>query len=231
MKRALQTWPAAPVLALALLGCLSDDPESQAVDNDEASDTLVVEEEAMAEELLTRYRSPSEQFETSHPVTWITEETFDGGAVILANTQEAMDRHRAGTRPDDGDLVVNVGFLPATLFEQRELRRFEVTVDLAPDDFLRAVLPIFQPSDTTTMGTVELVTLDDQHQAGAVTVQAPDREGRILTFPAGPRVAAMISTTTAPGQGERYDEVVDAIAAATTFDGDGDALYGRLLTG
>ncbi|MDH5521375.1 MAG: hypothetical protein OEZ14_12680, partial [Acidimicrobiia bacterium] len=192
---------------------------------------IAEQQDVIADELLTPYRSASGQFEISFPATWTVAETFDGGAVVLANKQAAMDRYQAGAAPEDADLVVNVGFLPATLFDQRELRRFEVTDDLAPDDYLRAALPIFEPVDGATIGEVELVSLPDGPEAGAVSVVAPDREGRILALSAGPRVTAIVSMTTAPGQRQDYDEVVEVIAAATTFSGDGDALYGRLLTG
>ncbi|MDH3303522.1 MAG: hypothetical protein OES24_23705 [Acidimicrobiia bacterium] len=226
-------WLAAAVLISVLSGCLSDDTESGASDPgaSESEDPLAKEQEAMGEALLTPYQSPSGQFEVSFPATWTAEETFDGGAVMLANKREAIERYQAGTAPEEADLVVNVGFLPATLFEQRELKRFEVTDDLAPDDYLRAVLPIFETVDAATLGEVELVTLSDGTDAGAVSIEASDREGRILTLAAGPRVRAIISMTTAPGQGHLYEEVVEAIAATSTFNGDGEALYGRLLTG
>ncbi|MDH3299313.1 MAG: hypothetical protein OES24_02295 [Acidimicrobiia bacterium] len=228
MNHSRAVWPAAMVLALALSGCLSDEPESTAA---APEDPIAAQQEVIAEELLTPYQSTSGQFEMSFPATWTVIETFDGGAVVLANKQEAMERYQSGAAPEEADLVVNIGFLPATLFEQRELRRFEVTDDLAPDDYLRAVLPIFEPAEGATLGEVELVRLPDGPEAGAVNVEAPDREGRILALAAGPRVRVIVSMTTAPAQRDGYDEVVEAIAATTTFSGDGDALYGRLLTG
>lgn len=231
MNHTRVTWLATTVLALTLTGCIADELDEIGSDTSDTDDPVLAEPDVAGEELLTAYRSPSDQFEVSHPLTWVVEETFDGGAVVLANTQEAMDRHRNGTAPDDDDLVVNVGFLPATLFEQRELRRFEVTEDLAPDDYLRAALPVFETVDGASIGEVELVTLPDGSEAGATTVEATDREGRILATEAGTRVTAIISTTTAPGKGRDYEEVVEAIAAGSAFDGDGDALYGRLLSG
>lgn len=228
MKHTRALWVATTVLALALTGCIADETESGTSDTVEQVEQ---EPDVVADELLASYRSPSDQFEVSHPVTWVVEETFDGGAVVLANTQEAMDRYRDGAAPDDDDLVVNVGFLPATLFEQRELRRFEVTEDLAPDDYLRAALPVFETVDGASVGEVELVMLPDGSEAGAVSVEAADREGRILAVEASPRVTAIISTTTAPGKRHGYDEVVESIAASSAFDGDDGALYGRLLTG
>ena len=185
----------------------------------------------MADALLVTYQSPSGQFETSYPEAWTGVESFDGGSLVLANTTDAMDRYQSGASPAADDLVVNIGFLPATLFEQRELRRFDVTMDLAPDDLFRAMLPIFDPAGDAAIGDVELIDLGGGNQAAAAAVTASGGEGRILTLPAGERVTALISTKTAPGQSDRYDDVVGRIAAATVFGGDADALYGRLLTG
>ena len=228
MNRTRAVWPIALVLTLALSACLSDDPESTAAD---PTEPVAEQQEIVAEELLTPYQSTSGQFDLSYPVTWTVTETFDGGAVMLANKPEALERHQTGVAPEDNDLVVNIGFLPITLFEQRELRRFEVTDGLAPDDYLSAALPVFEPVGGATLGEVELVTLGDGQEAGSMGVEAADREGRILALAAGPRVKAIVSMTTAPGQRPAYDEVVEAVAATITFSGDGDALYGRLLTG
>ncbi len=219
------------LLLVGLAGCVSDDVEPQAVDDAAPAAGTAAEADDLAHELLTPYRSPSGRFEVSYPTVWTAVETLDGGALVLANSAEAMERHDSGVSPTADDLVINIGFLPAALFEQRELRRFDVTLDLAPDDLFRALLPIFNTVGDATVGDVELVDIADGHQAGAAAISASGSEGRILTFPAGPRAMALVSTKSAPGQSDRYDDVVNRIAASTVFDGDGDALYGQLLTG
>jgi hypothetical protein len=64
-----------------------------------------------------------------------------------------------------------------------------------------------------------------------VTVSAGDREGLILMFSAGDQVVALISTVASPGEMSRFEDVTYRIASEVVFEGDGEALYGRLLTG
>ena len=186
--------------------------------------------QALTDEMSSDFTSANGAFRLTYPAAWIAEETFDDGAVVLANQRDALDRYRAGSPPAEGDLIVHVGFLPASLFQQRELKRFEISVDAAPDDFLRSALPAFDIADGAELGQIERVSFGDRSAAKA-PVSSPDREGLILTFATGDGVAGFVSTVSAPGDSARFEEVVSQIAESVAYEGDEGALYGRLLTG
>lgn len=186
--------------------------------------------QALTDAMSSEFTSANGAFRLMYPSAWIAEETFDDGAVLLANQRAALDRYVSGSPPAPGELVLHVGFLPASLFQQRELKRFEIGVDGAPDAFLRSALPALDIASGAELGEIELVSLGER-SAGRTTVSSPEREGVILAFPAGDGVAGLASTVTAPGESTRFEEVVSQIVESVEYEGDEGALYGRLLTG
>ena len=229
------TRPYLLMIAMVLVAagaCDSDNggAASETTGSTQPSEETTVDTDALAGELSTEYQSSDSQLRLTYPTAWRIDETFSGAALVLANTTEAMERYSAGQSPAPGDFVVNVGLLPFALLQQRELRRYDVQLEASPDVFLESVLPIFHTTGNSTLGAVELVALDAEHSAGQVSLTANDREGWVLAAPAGERVAALISTVAYPGEMESFAEVAYRIAASIIFEGDGDALYGTLLT-
>lgn len=227
------TWRTAPLLVgliavIALSACdRSDDGQTQ---QSTPTPETTMNTRALTEEMSSEFTSANGAFRLSHPSAWIAEESFDDGAVLLANQRAALDHYGTGSPPAQGELIVNVGFLPSSLFQQRELKRFEISVDAAPSDFLRSALPALDIADGVELGEIEQVSLGDR-PAGRATVSTPDREGIIFTFVAGDGVAGLVSTVNAPGESARFDEVVSQIVESVDYGGDEGALYGRLLTG
>lgn len=227
------TWRTKPILVgliavIALAGCDRSDDET--TDQNPPTSETTMDTQALTDAMSSEFTSASGAFRLSYPSAWIAEETFDDGAVVLANQREALDRYLDGSPPAPGELVVHVGFLPASLFQQRELARFEISVDAPPDEFLRSALPALDIAAGAQLGEIEQVSFGER-PAGKSTVAGTDREGLILAFRAGDGVAGLVSTVTAPGESALFDEVVSQIVESVTYGGDESALYGRLLTG
>jgi hypothetical protein len=220
----------ATVGVLALTACDRIEGADKA-DQIGPSEESTVNTEALSEELTTDYSSSTGQFRLSYPTAWVLDETLGDGALLLGNTQAALDRHVGGAPPAAGDLVVNVGFLPFTLFQRKELKPFDLQLQAPPDRILQSVLPVFHTKGDAVLGEADLVSLSEERDAGMVTVSAGDREGLILMFSAGDQVVALISTVASPGEMSRFEDVTYRIASEVVFEGDGEALYGRLLIG
>ena len=227
------TWRTGPLVVgliavIALSACDRSDDE-QAQQSPTTSETTM-NSQALADALSSEFISATGAFRLTYPSAWIAEETFGDGAVLLANQRAALDRYIDGSPPAQGELVVHVGFLPASLFQQRELKRFEISVDGAPDDFLRSALPALDTAPGAELGEIELVSFGER-PVGKSSVSSPDREGLILTFSAGDGVAGLVSIVSGLGESARFEEVVSQIVESVVYEGDEGALYGRLLTG
>lgn len=227
------TWRTGPLVVgliavIVLSAC--DRSEDEPTQADPPISETTMNTEALTNTLSSEYTSANGAFRLSYPSAWVAEETFDDGAVLLANRRAALDRYVAGSPPAEGELVVHVGFLPSSLFQQRELSRFEISVAAPPDEFLRSALPALDVGAGATLGEIELVSIGER-PVGKSTVSSPDREGVVLTFQAGDGVAGLVSTVTAPGESNPFDEVVSQIVESVAYEGDEGALYGRLLTG
>ena len=149
----------------------------------------------------------------------------------MANTEDALGRYKDGGAVSSGDFVLNVGFLPYDLFEQREVKPLGIQFEATPDVFLQSVLPIFNIKGDAVLGDVDLVSLDGERDAGMITVSEEGREGMILMFEAGDGVVAFVSTIGFPGEMADFQEAAYAVAAGVTFGGAHEALYGQLLRG
>lgn len=181
--------------------------------------------------LLEEYVSTTEFFSLKVPAGWSSEETFPGGAYIMANSEAAFEHYNNGSGFEPGDLVINVGFLPYELFRQREIVPLNIQFDETPDLFLQSILPIFRSADNAVLSDTELVSLSDERDAGLVTVSDQGREGLILVFVAGDEVIALVSAIGYPGEIDAYREPIYTIAAGVVFSGTQDALYGTFLGG
>ena len=227
------TWRTAPLVVgliavIALSACDRSDDE-QTRQSPTTSETTM-NSQALTDAMSSEFTSANGAFRLTYPSAWIAEETFDDGAVVLANQRAALDRYLTGSPPAAGELVVHIGFLPASLFQQRELKRFEISVDEAPDAFLRSALPALDTVSGAELGEIEVVSLGER-SVGKSSVSSTDREGMVLTFLAGDGVAGLVSIVTAPGESARFAEVVSQIVGSVAYEGDEGALYGRLLTG
>ena len=149
----------------------------------------------------------------------------------MANSEAALERYKTGGAVTAGDFVLNVGFLPFDLFEQREVKPLGIQFEATPDVFLQSVLPVFNIKGDAVLSDVALVSINDDRDAGMLTVSEEGREGLILMFEAGDGVVAFISTIGFPGETADFQEVAYAVAAKVTFDSAHEALYGQLLRG
>ena len=168
------TWRTGPLVVgliavIALSACdRSDDEQTQP---SPTTPETTMNTQALTDALSSEFTSATGAFRLTYPSAWIAEETFGGGAVLLANQRAALDRYVSGSPPAPGELVVHVGFLPASLFQQRELKRFEISVDGAPDAFLRSALPALDIASGAELGEIELVSLG-QRSAGKSIVSS-----------------------------------------------------------
>jgi hypothetical protein len=213
-----------------------DTPIAVAVPADEEP-TLEPTEEAMPEVETTEgvemeeYVSATEFFSVMVPAGWRSEETFPGGALVMANSEAAFDRFDNDGALESGDLVLNVGFLPFELFRQREVVPLNIQFEATPDVFMQSVLPVFRASADAVPGDVELVSISDERDAGMMTVSDGRREGLILMYIAGDEVIAVVSAVGFPGEIDAFQETVLAIASGVSFSGAQGELYGALLEG
>jgi hypothetical protein len=180
---------------------------------------------------LEEFVSATEFFSVKVPAGWSKDEVFPGAALVMANSEAALERYESGSAVESGDLVLNIGFLPYRLLETNELRSLNFQFDGSPDVFLQSLLPMFHIDDDLVIGDPELVSLSDERDAGLMTVSTEGREGMVLMFIAGDRVIAMVSTVAFPGEMDQFQEIAFSVAAEVAFSGAQDALYGALLRG
>jgi hypothetical protein len=198
------------------------------------ADTIVEptpsEEPAAMTTELEEYVSVTDFFSLKIPSGWSSEETFPGGAFVMANSEAALGRYQSRSAVEPGDYVLNVGFLPFSLFKQREVVPLNIQLGGPPDAFLRSAMPLFNVDDDAVLSEVELISTDGERDAGLMTVSAEGRQGMILTFTAGDGVVALISTAGYPGELADFQDLTYAIASEVTFSGAEDVLYGAFLT-
>lgn len=180
---------------------------------------------------MEEYVSVTEFFSVKVPAGWSSEETFPGGAFVMANSAAALERFNNDSAVESGDLVVNVGFLPYALFRQREVVPLDIQFEATPDLFLQSLLPMFRLADSAVLSDAELVSLSDESDAGLLTVSDEGREGLILMTSAGDEVVAFVSAVGFPGEMGGFQEVIYAVAAEVAFSGAQEALYGTFLGG
>jgi hypothetical protein len=180
---------------------------------------------------MEEYVSITEFFSLKVPAGWSSEETFPGGAFVMANSEAALERYKNGGAVTSGDFVLNVGFLPYDLFEQREVKPLAIQFEATPDVFLQSLLPMFNIKGDAVLSDVDLVSISDDRDAGMLTVSEEGREGMILMFESGDGVVAFVSTVGFPGEMADFQEVAYTVAAEVAFGGAHEALYGQLLRG
>jgi hypothetical protein len=180
---------------------------------------------------LEEYVSITEFFSLKVPVGWASAEIFPGGAFIMANSEAALDHYTNGSAFEPDDLVINVGFLPYELFRQREVVPLNIQFDATPDLFLQSILPIFRVAGNAVLSDTELVSLNDERDAGLATISDQGREGLVLMFVAGDEVIALVSAVGYPGDMAVYKETIYAIATEAVFNGAQDALFRTFLGG
>ncbi|HSR46478.1 MAG TPA: hypothetical protein VLL77_00685 [Anaerolineales bacterium] len=214
------------LLALTLAGCagqLTPTRETEGQAPDQPSEAPAID--------LQEAESVTEMFTLMVPEGWSQEEVVPGAAFVMASSEAALDRYRATGGAEEGDLVVNVGFLPYRLLETNELRALDFQVDASPDVFLQSLMPMFLVDPGLTFSQADLVSLGNDREAGRMTVSAEGQEGIVLMFPAGDRVIAFVSAVTSPGGMAQFEDITYSIASGVTFGGDSDALFGALLGG
>jgi len=178
---------------------------------------------------MEEYESVTEFFSLKVPTGWSSAEALPGAAFVMANSDAALERYMNESSVTSGDFVLNVGFLPYDLFEQREVKPLNIQFGATPDVFLQSLLPIFNIRGDAVLSDVDLVSLDGERDAGMIAVFEEGREGMILMFEAGDGVVAFVSTVGFPGEAADFQEVAYAVAAEVAFNADHETLYGRLL--
>lgn len=179
----------------------------------------------------TEFVSSTKLFSLYVPTGWSAHEVIPGANLVMASTEAALDRYRNRNALESGELVLNVGFLPLALFQEKELSHLGIQSDSSPDAFLQSLLPMFVVGDEparNVAGETALVTLGDGRDAGMLTFSREGREGMTLVFRAGKDVFAFISAATYPGGLSESQEIIYALATGVTYNGSQDALYQKL---
>lgn len=180
---------------------------------------------------MEEYVSATEFFSVMVPAGWRSEETFPGGALVMANSEAAFERFSDDRALESGDLVLNAGFLPYELFRQREVVPLNIQFEAAPDVFMQSVLPVFRASADAVLGDVERVSISDKRDGGMMRVSDERREGLVLMFIAGDEVLAVVSAVAFPGEIDAFQETILAVASGVSFSGAQGDLYAALLEG
>ena len=179
----------------------------------------------------TLFVSSTELFKLYVPADWRTEEALSGANLIMANSEAALEHYRSEGALESGELVLNIGFLPLSLFQEQALAHLKIQTKASPEVFLQSILPMFlvegEPAKDVA-GQVVLVSLDDGRDAGTLTFSKEGRDGMILVFTAGKDVFAFVSAATYPGGLGEFQETIYKIAAGVAYDGSQSALYSKL---
>jgi hypothetical protein len=179
----------------------------------------------------TEFLSSTNLFSLYVPTGWSIEESIPGANLVMANNEAALTHYRNGKPLESGELVLNVGFLPVALLQEKELSHLEIQVETSPDAFLQSLLPMFLVGDQPAMnaaGEATLISLGDERDAGMLTFSKEGPDGSILAFTAGKDVFAFISAITYPGGLHEFQEITYAVAAGIAYSGSQDALYSKL---
>lgn len=185
-------------------------------------------------DLTTEFVSTTELFRLMAPAGWSIEETLPGADLLMANSQQALNRYRADRSIASGDYVLKVGFLPLALLQDKQLAHFGFQFGASPEVFLQSLLPMFRMGDALAAdiaGEVALISLGNGREAGMLTFSDEAHEGVMLVFEAGDGVLAFVSTMASPGEMENFQDVTYGVAAEMEFSGTQDALYGVLYGG
>ncbi|MEJ2513223.1 MAG: hypothetical protein P8Y72_16710 [Anaerolineales bacterium] len=180
---------------------------------------------------VTKFVSSTELFSLYVPTGWSMEEVVPGVDLLMANSEAALEHYRSEGALESGELVLNIGFLPLTLFQEQALAHLKIQTDASPEVFLQSILPMFlvegEPAGNV-VGEPVLASLGDGREAGTLTFSKEGRDGLILVFKAGKDVFAFVSVTTYPGGMVEFQETAYQVAAGITYDGSGSALYSKL---
>lgn len=213
------------------------EPTAEEAKNESTEETVPEDESAPTQAPLTgasqmeEYVSVTEFFNVMVPAGWRCEETFPGGALVIANSEAALERFGDDAALESGDLILNVGFLPFELFRQREVVPLNIQFEATPDVFMQSVLPVFRASGNAVLSDVERVSISAERDAGMISVSDKRHEGLILMYVAGDEVVTVVSAVGFPGEIDAFRETILAIAGEVTYSGAQDALYGALLEG
>ena len=179
----------------------------------------------------SEFVSSTELFGLYVPTGWSMEEVVSGADLLMANSETALARYRNENAFESGELVLNIGFLPLALFQEKELSHLGIQVEAPPDAFFQSLLPMFllgdQPAEEAA-GETELISLSDGRGAGILSLSEEGRDGLILVFTAGKDVFALVSATTFPGGLQEFQETILEVAAGVAYTGTQDALYSKL---
>jgi hypothetical protein len=179
----------------------------------------------------TEFLSSTDLFRLYVPTGWSTEESVPGAGLVMANTEAAFERYDKGNALESGDVVLNVGFLPLALLQEKELSHLGFQFKAPPDVFLQSLLPMFHVGEkpaSDAAGKPALVSLGDEQDAGMLTFSEEGRDGLILVFFADDDVITFLSATTFPGGLGEFQEIIYAVAAGIAYSGSQDALYSKL---
>lgn len=179
----------------------------------------------------TAYVSPTELFKLYVPTGWKTDEAIPGADLIMANSDVALEHYHSNSDLESGELVLNIGFLPLSLFQEQALAHLDIQIEASPEVFLQSILPMFlvegEPA-ADVAGKAVLVSLGDGRDAGMLTFSKEGRDGLIMVFTAGKDVFAFVSAATYPGGLGEFQETVYKIVAGVAYDGSQSALYSKL---
>jgi hypothetical protein len=183
---------------------------------------------------LEEYVSVTELFSAKVPAGWSTQEYVPGGGLVMANSEAALERYNSGSAIESGDFVLNVGFLPLALLQEKDLSHLGFRFEASPEVFLQSLLPMFRIDNDPAgdiAGEAALVSVREGRDAGLLAVSDGGREGLILVFSAGDGVIAFVSAQGYPGEMDALQGITYAVAAEVAFSGAQDALYGALYGG
>ena len=182
----------------------------------------------------TEWVSNAQMFSLMVPEGWQAQEIVPGAGVVLANTQVALERYQAGSPSEMGDQVLQVGFLPHALLQEKELAHLGFQFEASPDVFLQSLLPLFRFGDrpaSDVVGAVSLVSVDEGLDAGMLAFTEQERAGLVLVFTAADGVYAFISAVGYPGEMASLQERMVAVAGTVSFGANQNALYSALNGG
>ena len=175
--------------------------------------------------------SSTELFSLYVPVDWRMDEVIPGADLVMANTESALEHYQSNNALESGELVLNIGFLPVTLFQEQALAHLKIQTEASPEVFLQSILPMFlvegEPAGNVAGQTI-LVPFGDGRDAGMLNFSKEGRDGLILVFKAGKDVFAFVSVTTYPGGMVEFQETAYGVAAGITYEGSGSDLYSKL---
>ncbi len=202
-----------------------------------AGPASVLAQDGGDEDVWLEFTSDDEMLTASYPPDWYAGESQDLPGLTVANSEAVLTAIMEGTDeslPASGDLGLQILLLPVDILT---MSGFEITAETTLEELttivVEGLLGLGQDAETTTeFGEVEIVALDDEIEAGVMTVtdEVDESNGILVVYEVADGVIGIGVGLAFLGE---YDADVEAafygVLASVTYEGTSSDLLALIM--